>query len=462
MMYRLIMLNGPDKGRRITVTEDVVSVGRDASCTVVIDDGEAAKRHAEFSHRNDGLLVRDLGTMSKTLVNQREIREAHLKHGDMIEIGRTRFLVQALVEAEVSGDRSARRRKQIRIAVAAAVLVAAIAGTYSLYLADWENAAVPPPEEPEAEAPKTAKAPPVTEQEIRSMREDLEHITKTVRDLAERQSQAVVQDQAAVVAAPAVAEPEDPIRFQVQHWLEDARALIEAGNLDEADALLRRAEIADPEFLPVFVEHAALLEKRGQIKEAIEQWSLVIRQSTETPEYAQALAERARLGVEQEKNIAAEHPVARIGDVRQRRFPGTDDYDEMRIFDVSIAPAAPDVAVDPAALRLEVWFFDAETGTGRVVPTRALAPTGPLTPQAAEGLQDAWTVTATYVVPRGTRGGGKTAESFHGYILRLYYQDTLQDVSAKPQTLADRAPAATDSGQATNHPVEGATTNQPT
>jgi tetratricopeptide (TPR) repeat protein len=461
MMYRLIMLNGPDKGRRITVTEDVVSVGRDASCTVVIDDGEAAKRHAEFSHRNDGLLVRDLGTMSKTLVNQREVREAHLKHGDLVEIGRTRFLVQAAVEAEVSGEGRGRHRKQVRIALAASVMLALIAGAYALYLADWEHVAEPVEPEPVAAAvaPPAPAVPPVTD-EIESLRKDLEHITHTVKELADRQSQAAVAAQAgAPVPEPGI---DGQIRFQAQRWLEDARAMILEGRLDEADELLHRAEVADPGFLPVYVERAALYERRGMVKDAIEQWSRVLRQSTETPEYAQALAERARLGVEQEKSTAASDPLVKIGDVRQRRFPGTDDYDEMRIFDITVVPADPGLALDDALLRLEVWFFDAEQGTGRIMPTRALAPTGPLGPEPVRGAPVERTVTATYVVPRGQRPGGGQGESFHGYVLRLYYEGVLQDVSAKPQDLAERIPAMAGAGAPTNRPTEVVTTNEST
>ena len=80
-----------------------MTVGRDPGCVIHLDDEEVAHRHAIFEHNDAGLVVRDLGTMNRVLVNKREVREAHLRHGDEIEIGRTRFLVQALLQTEVEG-----------------------------------------------------------------------------------------------------------------------------------------------------------------------------------------------------------------------------------------------------------------------------------------------------------------------------------------------------------------------
>jgi tetratricopeptide (TPR) repeat protein len=458
MLYRLIILTGPEKNRRITVTEEPMTIGRDASCAVVLDDPEVARKHAVLEHRRDGLLVKDLGSMNRTLVNQREVRESHLKHGDMIEIGRTRLLVQALVQADVAETPRGGKRRALRVAALAAVAVVAIAGGYVAYLADWENLDAPTPDDTaNAGAAQPHAAPSVTNEELQRMKQDLEAMTRAVRQLAERRKEP--EPIVTTVAVAVVAAPLDPIRAQSEAWLADAKALVAQARYDEADALLNRIQVADPDFLPAYEERARLYERLNMLDKAVSQWSRMLKQSTETPEYAKAMTERARLGQELQKKAAAIEPVARIGDIRQRRFPATDDYDEMRIFDIPVEPARPGAELDDRNVRVEVWFFDAESGTGRVLPSRAIGPSGPLVPETENGASS---VTATYVVPKGFRHG-QPSEHFHGYVVRLYYDGELQDVSARPRTLVETedADAAAPSRGLSNTPPAAAT-NQPT
>ena len=135
MMYRLIVLTGPAKGQRITVGKEPVTFGRDPACSVCLNDEEVARRHAVMEFTPDGLFIRDLGSMNRILVNKREVRQQRLKHGDQIELGLTSFLVQALVQAEVSGAdeerawerRRTRRRTLVSIAVLLLVLGSGLA-----------------------------------------------------------------------------------------------------------------------------------------------------------------------------------------------------------------------------------------------------------------------------------------------------------------------------------------------
>ncbi|HMP74152.1 MAG TPA: FHA domain-containing protein, partial [Kiritimatiellia bacterium] len=102
MIYRLIIITGPLKGQRVTIDPEPMTIGRDPESTLVLPDDEAALKHAVIEHRDDGLFIRDLGSMHKIIVNKREVSSARIKHGDTLEIGRTRFLVQAVVKAEVN------------------------------------------------------------------------------------------------------------------------------------------------------------------------------------------------------------------------------------------------------------------------------------------------------------------------------------------------------------------------
>jgi pSer/pThr/pTyr-binding forkhead associated (FHA) protein len=54
-----------------------------------------AARHAELRREEDGLLLRDLGSESGTLLNGEPVSEAPLASGDEIRIGTCRFMLQA-------------------------------------------------------------------------------------------------------------------------------------------------------------------------------------------------------------------------------------------------------------------------------------------------------------------------------------------------------------------------------
>ncbi|MEI7879827.1 MAG: FHA domain-containing protein, partial [bacterium] len=103
MIYRLIILSGDRRGEQITLSQDPMTIGRDKSCDICLNDPEIALSHAEITHTTEGLFIRDLGSMNRLIINHREVHEAHPKHGDVVEVGNTRLLIQAYVQAEVQG-----------------------------------------------------------------------------------------------------------------------------------------------------------------------------------------------------------------------------------------------------------------------------------------------------------------------------------------------------------------------
>ena len=131
MIYRLIALNGPLKGQRITIDPEPMTIGRDEACSIVLPDNEAALRHARVEQRGSELYITDLGAMNKVIVNKREVKESRLQHGDIIELGRTRLLVEANVTAEVyplpgqAAPTQHRRARQHKALVGLAALLVA-------------------------------------------------------------------------------------------------------------------------------------------------------------------------------------------------------------------------------------------------------------------------------------------------------------------------------------------------
>jgi pSer/pThr/pTyr-binding forkhead associated (FHA) protein len=81
------------------------TIGRDASCSVSIDDDLVSRTHAVF-RRHDGFVeATDLGSRNGTRVNGVAIREpTRLRHGDRIRIG-PRELVFYDTNHEGAGER---------------------------------------------------------------------------------------------------------------------------------------------------------------------------------------------------------------------------------------------------------------------------------------------------------------------------------------------------------------------
>lgn len=83
----LVVLVGPDAGKRIAVGEGVI-VGRDVDGRgLIIDDG-VSRRHMRVSRQADGTyLVEDLGSRNGTYVNGQRIEAAPLQSGDKVAVG---------------------------------------------------------------------------------------------------------------------------------------------------------------------------------------------------------------------------------------------------------------------------------------------------------------------------------------------------------------------------------------
>jgi len=74
-------------GRRMSIEADVVSIGRQDTCDVVLDDPTVSRNHAEVHRDADGFEVRDLGSRNGTRVNGLGIARTRLADGDELLIG---------------------------------------------------------------------------------------------------------------------------------------------------------------------------------------------------------------------------------------------------------------------------------------------------------------------------------------------------------------------------------------
>ncbi|MFM7068995.1 MAG: FhaA domain-containing protein [Actinomycetes bacterium] len=77
-------------GDRVELGEYVVTIGRDTSCTIVLGDPNASRRHAEVRPVANGYALVDLGALNGSKVNGRRITQlCVLTDGDELQFGHT-------------------------------------------------------------------------------------------------------------------------------------------------------------------------------------------------------------------------------------------------------------------------------------------------------------------------------------------------------------------------------------
>jgi diguanylate cyclase (GGDEF)-like protein len=84
----LVVICGPDLGRRIPLEEPTLTVGRDDTCDVVVPIDGISRRHCQLEV-GEGVRVRDLGSTNGTWLNGRELapqEHVKLRTGDRIEL----------------------------------------------------------------------------------------------------------------------------------------------------------------------------------------------------------------------------------------------------------------------------------------------------------------------------------------------------------------------------------------
>lgn len=88
-MLTLLVIQGPDKGRRFELPDTPALIGRD-SRQLPLDDNTVSRRHAELLPGDQGWTLKDLGSSNGTYVNgQRVVNTYQLKPGDQIRVGRS-------------------------------------------------------------------------------------------------------------------------------------------------------------------------------------------------------------------------------------------------------------------------------------------------------------------------------------------------------------------------------------
>lgn len=107
--FRLIVRRGPQPNQIYELNKDVITLGRDITNDIVINDPEVSRHHCRMTRSGGGYTLEDLGSTNGTFVNGQRLGSARpLSNSEMIGLGETVTLVYESALAGVSPDFSPR------------------------------------------------------------------------------------------------------------------------------------------------------------------------------------------------------------------------------------------------------------------------------------------------------------------------------------------------------------------
>ncbi len=103
--YQLVMHSGPTPGKTFPLEGDVLTIGRDASNQIPINDAEISRKHSQLVLQGGKYVLTDLGSTNGTFVNGQRVTGQHvLQPGEVISLGEQ---INLLFEAVTVNDPNA-------------------------------------------------------------------------------------------------------------------------------------------------------------------------------------------------------------------------------------------------------------------------------------------------------------------------------------------------------------------
>lgn len=85
---RLVMTQGPQPGQTFVLDQDSLTLGRDPSNAIVINDPQISRQHARITHQGGRMVLEDIGSTNGTYVNGIRLANPHaLANGDVVGLG---------------------------------------------------------------------------------------------------------------------------------------------------------------------------------------------------------------------------------------------------------------------------------------------------------------------------------------------------------------------------------------
>lgn len=83
----IVPMQGPQRGELFTLSP-ASTIGKDPSCSIVLQDGFMSSRHAEIKAEGGIWVLKDLGSTNGTFVNDQRVDKQELVDNDMIMFGK--------------------------------------------------------------------------------------------------------------------------------------------------------------------------------------------------------------------------------------------------------------------------------------------------------------------------------------------------------------------------------------
>jgi hypothetical protein len=88
--FRLIVRRGPQPNQIYDLNKGIITLGRDITNDIVINDPEVSRHHCRLTQGGGGYTIEDLGSTNGTFINGQRLTGARpLSHGDMVGLGET-------------------------------------------------------------------------------------------------------------------------------------------------------------------------------------------------------------------------------------------------------------------------------------------------------------------------------------------------------------------------------------
>ncbi len=88
----ILIVRGANKGSRFLVTTEGASIGRSPASAIFLDDVTVSRSHASITKNADAFILKDLGSLNGTYINNVSITEHTLVSGDEFQIGKFHLL----------------------------------------------------------------------------------------------------------------------------------------------------------------------------------------------------------------------------------------------------------------------------------------------------------------------------------------------------------------------------------
>ena len=90
--------------KTIETDKDEITIGRNPSCDVHIDNLGVSKRHAKIIKQDGAYIIEDLNSTNGTYINSKRIAKAIIKNNDKIHIGKHSLQIQYKAQSSANTD----------------------------------------------------------------------------------------------------------------------------------------------------------------------------------------------------------------------------------------------------------------------------------------------------------------------------------------------------------------------